>query len=267
VDDGLYFLRTDGDGPRVRLNDGSRVVLGRRLGPAAGKLSMWSLRNDNSEFEFRFSPRDPMPDEVRDGPTVLVADGVPVRTEATATARNRNGSLELYGTVEGDVAADLFGERLRGEVRRRVHPGHRFEVTWTPDRREYKVGEPVKLKLRLRNAGTTAVRFAALRGGGGPGGAFRFLAHRRGGHGEPVPEIAERDLTRLLLCSNSQTLRPGETYTETIALDKWFRFDRPDEYRVTGIIATLVRPDNDDRPLDWEEVAAADCRVRVVKAD
>ena len=67
--------------------------------------------------------------------------------------------------------------------------------------------------------------------------------------------------------SSNRTLKPGETFTAKVGLDKWFAFLEPDTYRVTGLYELELCDPNDrggyGRAI-WSDLAAGDCLVRVV---
>jgi hypothetical protein len=261
-EDGIYWYAT-GPGKTVTRNDGAEIVLGQRLGQAFGTPTLASLRNDNSQFQLDLRRAGP----VAVGPPgtylALVIDGV-ILGVWSQSDREKDGTMNLACTIHGEKVAEQIATKLKAEFHKRSDPGHRFTVHWTPEKAAFEVGEPVKLKLEIRNTGT--VPFAFRVGGqqrGPRDNQFRFVAYRASGFGKAVPDTG--DPVNFGGISTIKTLQPKETFTATVSLDRWFAFADPDVYRVTGMYELqLHAPDSAfGRPI-WDDVVVGDCLVRVV---
>lgn len=69
---------------------------------------------------------------------------------------------------------------------------------------------------------------------------------------------------------STKTLKPGESFSTTVGLDKWFRFIEPGTYQVTGILELpLYDPDAADPfgKVIWDELAVGECEIRIVKKE
>jgi hypothetical protein len=178
--------------------------------------------------------------------------------------RHPDGTQDLSCQIAGLEAAEKAAARLKVTVQRRLHPGHRFEVKWSPEREAYRPGEAVTLVMEIRNTGTAPFAFQV---GGQQRGArdnqYRFLAYRSYGGGKAVPDTGDPN-HHGGICS-ARTLQPGETFTAKVDLSKWFAFPDPDTYRVTGLFELQLYSPGQGLgwPL-WDDLAAGDCLVRVV---
>jgi hypothetical protein len=93
---------------------------------------------------------------------------------------------------------------------------------------------------------------------------FRFLAYRSYGGGKAVPDTG--DPVNFGGIGSVQTLAPGETFTRSVGIEKWFKFDEPDFYRITGMYELQLHDTEMGgfgRPI-WDDLAVGDCLVRVV---
>jgi hypothetical protein len=264
IEDGIYALKPGGEGRHVKLSGGAEVVLGQRRGGTWARAAMESVTNDNSRFVVELSKVGPLDNSGGPATVVLVIDGVcmPFRGGSGLDG----GPLELWFTVSGEEAARKVAARLKVEPRRRKHPGHRIAVRWVPDKEAYRVGEPITLTMELKNVGDTPIAF---RNGGqqrGPrNNQFRFLAYRSHGYGKAVPDTG--DPTNFGGLGGVLTYKPGETFTDTVRLDKWFAFTEPDTYRVTGLYELELHETSPRRVHDvpiWDDFAVGDCLIKVV---
>jgi hypothetical protein len=261
IPDGTYSW-TEGPGKQVVRNDGARVVLGPRLGDKLGTAAIRSVKNDNSRFRLELIGAGPL--EKPSGPSYLavVIDGVCLAVWAQSELAP-NGTVNLTCTIHGEKVAENIAEKLKVELVRRKHPGHRFEVQWSPEKAEYPMGEPVTLKMEIRNTGTAPFTFQVGGRQRGPrDNQFRFLAYRSYGGGKAVPDTG--DPVNFGGISYHKTLKPGESFSRSIALDKWFTFNDPDIYRITGMFEMPIVLESSTGTI-WDELAAGDCLVHVVK--
>jgi hypothetical protein len=195
----------------------------------------------------------------------MVIDGVPLLVYGQSDP-HPDGSLDLSTMIHGEEAALKVAKRLKIEPRLRKHPSHRFLVRWAPEKESYEVEEPVTLKLEIRNVGDVPFTFRVGGQQRGPrDNQFRFLCYRSGGESKAVPD--EGDPLNFGGIGSYQTLKPGETFTKSIALDKWFRFTKPDGYRVTALYQLELHDHNEAQGIGariWDDFAVGDCVVRVV---
>ncbi len=263
--DGIYSWRENGDGPRVKRSDGAEVVLGKRVGQGFGKAAMQPVKNDNSRYLLDLKGAGPVAREAVGPGLLMVIDGVIVGVWGHSDPEP-DGTLDLSGVIFGEEAARKVAKRLDVELPHRTDPGHRFVVRWTPDKESYKVGEPITLKLEIRNVGPVPFTFRVGGQQRGPrDNQFHFLAYRGSGFGKAVPDTG--DPTNFGGIAHSKTLRPNETFTASVPLDKWFKFTEPDVYRVTGLYTLEMYPAEaglSARPI-WDDVAVGKCLVHVAK--
>jgi hypothetical protein len=263
-EDGIYSCAYEGTGAKVRRTDGGEVILGKRLGSVSGAASIRSVRNDNSFFSMDLKNVGPLAEDRAMPYHLVVVDGLYIAVVGH-TDRGPDGTQDFSCQVAGAAAADKVAARLKTIVQRRSHPGHRFEVRWTPERETYHPGEAVTIVLTIRNTGT--VPFAFQVGGqqrGARDNQYRFLAYRSSGYGKAVPDTGDPNHHGGI--SYNQVLKPGEVFTAKVDLSKWFTFTDADTYRITGLFELqLYEPDRGigSQPT-WDDLAVGDCFVRVV---
>jgi hypothetical protein len=259
-DSGVYVSQPAGKGPAITRTDGAEVALGRQLSRAFGKATMRSVANDNAEFHLQLKNAGPLPEGADQMPLALLIDGVCVGVWGHSDP-HPDRTIDLTATVHGAEAARKVAAFLKVEPQRRTHPGHRFSVRWAPEKERYAPGESVTLKMEIRNTGDRPFSFFV---GGKQRGArdnqYRFLAYRSYGGGKAVPDTG--DPVNFGGKGSARELKPGETFTASVDLGKWFAFTDPDVYRVTGIFELHVVDPRDWQTI-WEDLAVGDCLVRV----
>ena len=270
VEDGVYLLKSEGDGRKVTLTNGEAAVLGKRLSESIGTgVTLQSWTNDNSRFHLHVKGLGPLPNEVTEVQTALVVGGVVLhvgRPEKLAADR----TAEVGATVSSADAAKALAARYKIEPQVRKHPGHRYEVRWVPAKQEYAAGEAVTLKMELKNTGTGPLRFTHGGKQRGPrDNQFRFVA-QAGIDGKGLPDTG--DPRNHGGRSQSIMLKPGEVYTAEVDLSKWFQFAEPNTYQITGVLEMPVigPPTGKDGdgwgPVLWDDLAVGECSVRVTAA-
>lgn len=269
IPDGIYSRKLEGVGIRVpRMDrDGGEAILGARLTDKLGTASWKPLRNDHSEFTLTLTGIElPAKTEVS-AQLAVVIDGVCL---AVSRGQKSGGGFDgtLSGWVVGENAAIKLAKALKTELPRRKHPGHRYVVTWEPEKESYQPGTQVSLLLTIENVGEQPMTFRV--GGQNRGtrdNQFRFLAYRTWGQGKALPDVG--DPTNFGGICSYETLKPGEKFHAKIGLDRWFQFDDPDRYHVTGMFELELHERQADGGVSntiWEELAAGDCLVLVEAA-
>lgn len=263
LEDGVYQLRFEGDGRKVTLSDGTPALLGKRLSASIGKATaLKSWTNDNRRFHLAVTDLGPLPPEVTKEQSALVVGGVVLHI-GRPDKLPEGGRITTSANVESPDAARTLAEKYRVERVLRKHPGHRFEARWTPDAPAFRAGEPVTLKLALKNTGTTSMRFTFGGKQRGPrNNQFRFVA-QEGQDGKGLPDTGDAQNFGGIM--SVRTLRPGETFRGEVDVTKWFTFPRPGTYRVTGILELpILDPEADGfGPTVWDDLAVGECDVRI----
>jgi hypothetical protein len=260
--DGIYAAFDADTGRRIQRNDGAVIGLGQPLGTGFGTPTIRSLNNDNTLFVLEMKNAGPIAAGHR-GHLAVVIDGVCLGIWSQSEP-HANSTIDLSAHIYGDEAVRKVAARLKVEPQRRKNPGHRFEVRWTPEKEAFRVGEPVRLTMEIRNTGNTP--FAFMVGGqqrGARDNQYRFLAHRSYGSGKALEDTG--DPTNFGGKAFIKVLQPGEKFTATVDITKWFTFTDPDIYRITGLFELeLYAPgEGFGRPI-WDDLAAGDCRVKIV---
>ncbi|HYH67030.1 MAG TPA: hypothetical protein VD866_20205 [Urbifossiella sp.] len=263
LEDGVYQLRFDGPGRKVTLTDGEPAVLGKRLSASIGTATaLMSWTNDNRRFHLTVTGLGPLPPEVTKEQTALVVGGVVLHL-GRPEKLPEGGLISTGANVETPDAARILAEKYRVPRTLRKHPGHRFEARWTADAPAFRAGEPVTLKLALKNTGTESFRFTFGGKQRGPrNNQFRFIA-QEGWDGKGLPDTGNAHNFGGIM--SVTTLRPTEVFRAEVDVTKWFTFTRPGTYRVTGILALpILDPVGDGYgPTVWDDLAVGECDVRI----
>ena len=159
-ENGIYVWKEKGPGDRVRRNDGAEVFLDRRLGGGFGKGTLASTANDNTRFWLDLKGIGPLPGDAEQGHLALMIDGICLPA-STRSDRRADGTMDVSASVYGEEAAKKVAAHLKIEAKLRKHPGHRIAVQWTPEKEFFLVGEPVKLKMTIKNIGDVPFTFMA----------------------------------------------------------------------------------------------------------
>jgi hypothetical protein len=264
--DGFYEVLESGDGVRFPGNDGRTLILGKCLGKKFGTPTIRSVNNDNTRFGCTLKGAEKLWDGPAAPALVLVAGRVCLTITGNSIP-HPDETRDLWFTIIGRESAERVAKALHCAVQLRKDPGHRLKVKWTPGKEAYQVGEVVTLKFELTNAGKESVTFRIGGSQRGPrDNQFRFVAQRWSGMGKGVPDTG--DPTNFGGMSWTRTLKPGETYTADVPLDRWFKFDEPDTYRVTGIWGLHLEDPTlgGFDPAIWDDLVCGDCLVHVEKA-
>ena len=223
------------------------------------------MRNDNSVFELDFKNAGPLTAEANTSALAVVIDGICLGVWGHSD-RRADSIMDLSCSLHGEASAQKVATHLKVKPQRRQHPGHRFLVRWSPEKESYTVGEPVTLKMEISNTGKEPFAFRAGGQQRGPrDNQFRFLAYRSSGTGKAVPDTG--DPTNFGGIGSYQTLKPGESFTKSITLDKWFTFTDPDTYPTTGLFELdlyKTSPQQGFGAAIWDDLAVGDCLVRIV---
>jgi hypothetical protein len=266
LENGVYVLKFEGPGRKVRLADGYDGFLGKRLSPSVGVgESLQSMTNDNTRFLFTIDKLGPLPPAAAENQSALVVEGLVFhlgRPEKPPGDGIWNTSVNVYSPE----ATRTLAARYKVEPQLRKHPGHRYEVRWLPGKRQYEVGEAVTLAMELKNTGSGPLRFTFGGKEQGPrDNQFRFIAQSGHGYGKSLPDIGDPENYGGKVMG--KVLQPGETFTTKVDLSKWFAFSSADTYKITGIFEMpIIDPASADgfRPLLWDDLAVGECSVRVV---
>src|SRR5262249_44587578 len=152
-----------------------------RVGPAAGKASIYSVSNDNSLYRLDLENAGPLDEGTSRLGLGIYVDSICIGAWGHSD-RHANGTINLSFSVHGEKEAEKIADHFKVELKKRANPGHRIGVQWTADKKTHRIGEPIVLTLKIQNIGMTPITFVA---GGQQRGArdnqFRFLAYEAGG--------------------------------------------------------------------------------------
>ncbi len=260
IADGIYQLDTGEDAPQIRLVTGKTVGVGDLVASDFGTPLILSVRNDNSEFSLRLR-EVPAEQAGHQGHYLIIAAGHALHVGAWGSHEETKHMQFSTSLPSREIAADIAAS-LNTELVLRAHPGHMLQTTWTPTQERFALGDDIKVRLQIKNVGETKVRF--FRGGqqrGERDNQFRFIARSGHGYGDAISDTGN-PMHRGGLAA-MQELSPGDTFSIEVSLDRWFRFEKPDTYLITGIYEIDLYADEDmSNPL-WSDFATGDGLVTI----
>ena len=258
--DGIYRTVPDGKGTRVTLSSGGMVDLGERMSENFGDITIWSLSNQNDRFRVLMKRAGPF--DARNRAAIYV-DGV-CQVVNSCSEPDDSGKLEVIADVVGLANAKTVAVGLKAKLQERKHPGHQLLFSWKSVQESYKIGETVTLELEIENVGSTIVRF--IEGGqqrGPRDNQFGFTAFAGSGYGKPLSDTGNP--TNHGGVGAFRELKPNDVFRKQVDLSKWFKFEKPDTYRITGIYELELHDKDFGARVLWNDFAIGRCLVRIGK--
>ena len=228
IEDGFYLKSDVGTGQAATNQAGELLHLGAKHPLTVLSATIVSLDNTNSQFDLRVRiPGDGTPSPLQ----VLVVGGIVYDRNGWGSS---GGITELMFPTLGADNAKAVAQYFKTPINYRKDPGYKTAVSFATSKPEYKPGEEVVVTVRIQNAGSEAYAFESYASGLPRNGQFGFTATL---DGQPLPDIGKAESLApraVSMWSSSRTCVPGEIFTNTIVLNKWFAFDRPGTYVVRG---------------------------------
>ncbi|MBC7821780.1 MAG: hypothetical protein IAG10_33250 [Planctomycetaceae bacterium] len=246
----------------TRADDHGRVKLQKLLSSGFGTASLVSAANDNEQFRLKLDKAGPFRDGFLSVHQALYIDGVCVLFGSREELDGQRRST-LIGDFASLKNAQTIAKALSINPKLRQHPGHKLLVKWTPKQRSFKPNEPIEVTLTAENVGDVEIHFLAGGRQRGPrDNQFAFIAHSGSGHGKAIPDTG--DPTNFGGLGSFITLKPGESFTKSVDISKWFKLDAGDSCRLTCLyqIELSVLEANSDS-LAWDEFLTGQCSVRI----
>ncbi|MEZ5943321.1 MAG: hypothetical protein R3C18_18150 [Planctomycetaceae bacterium] len=265
--DGIYLI-TGGGGTEVTLFNGETVRIVQQGPLSHQSATVRSSDNNNTTYQlgvvFPFGPGN---DRIR----VLVANGVATRIYHSSKVKQDDNEdpwhswyNQLRDTDEQPDSLNSLVAGLKAERFDRNHPGHVLLTKWKSKEPEYTVGSPVVLQMNIKNIGTAPISF--YNGGmqrGARNNQFDFICRRGNGTGKALPDVG--DPNNFGGIASKVTLKPGDDFDMEIDITKWFKFEEPDIYRVTGLYRLELQPVEDETwRVIWEDLAVGECQLKIV---
>ncbi len=256
VDSGVYWPTTRETSQKVVAQDGKQVYLGEKCDLKIQKAELVS--RDNANDAFRLWLTVPYDARLESSYGTLIVDGMAYRQTGSGIFQKKTCSLEF--PISGRDRAEQVAEYFAVQPYLREHPRHCLEVSFVPAKKAFAPGEEVRVALRIRNVGQTAVAFKK----GGRNRAQRdnqyvFSARYQG---RQVKDVGTSDHAGGL--ATRQVIKPGRVFEDQVNLAKWFSFDKPGVYEVLGsYYMEFFNPEDESWRTIWEDYATADFLVRV----
>ena len=244
IEDGFYTALTNPNqsAPVVATRSGQPLALGEKLQPHITKTQIVSRDNANNQFYAIFtvtnhrSGMDPI--------LLFVEDG---KVHPLEGEQDMADQSVLYFPFTGGDAAKAMAQRFGARVFYRKHPGYNIAVSFTPARTQFVVGEEVPVALRIENVGSSPFTFMNFRSRGPADLNYSFTAKL---DGKPIEDRSPNFSWGGV--SGKEELKPGEVFTDTVNLNKWFVFEEPGEYRLFGSYAMAFTERNENSPWPWD---------------
>jgi hypothetical protein len=261
IEDGFYTALTDQSSPVVATRFGQPVALGEKLQPHITKTQIVSRDNANNQFCAMFTVTNHPSGMDRN--LLFVEDGKVYPLEGELDMADHS---VLYFPFSGGDAAKAMSQRFGAQVLYRKHPGYNIAVSFTPARTQFEVGEEVPVALRIENVGSSPFTFMHTSSRGPADPNYSFTARL---DGKPIEDRSP--IFNWGGGSGKRELKPGEVFTNTVNLNKWFVFEKPGEYRVLGSYAMAFTERNEDSPWPWgsaiwQDYASGSFTITIVPA-
>jgi hypothetical protein len=265
IPDGIYLVHEKGKGPKVTRNDtGDQLFLGERLTDKLGRATtIHATNNENTRLQMSLAGVGPLP-QAQLGPHLALLLGGRCFMIYSHSDPEKDGTVNLSTVIHGDDALRAVTKVYKIEPVLRKHPGHKFAVSFQPDKENYQPGEAVTLKLTIKNVGNETVSFFDGGRQRGPrDNQFSFIARKGGDSGKALLDTGDPHNFGGL--GSYRTLKPGDLFQKDVRLDKWFDFKDADTYLITGNYVLQFHEVNERQTyrVIWQDFATAQCVVRV----
>jgi hypothetical protein len=264
IEDGFYSKSEDASGQAAIDQNGRPLVLGKKQTLQINETTLYALDNANTQFELRVKiPNEG--DQARATEVLAIGGKVYARNGWGSSAQGAELMFPFSGADNAKAVAGYFWIN----VTYRKHPGYNMAVSFAPSKPEFEIGDEVKVTLRIENVGSNA--FAFQQGGRNRAQRDQQYTFTASFGAKQVEDIGS-DMHMGGL-STDRLVRPGEVFTDTVVLNKWFAFDKPGVYRVLGSYYMDFKPTNDlnmpSRPFPqtvWEDYATGAFTIKIVPA-
>ncbi|MCA8991084.1 MAG: hypothetical protein KDA88_03855 [Planctomycetaceae bacterium] len=267
LEDGIYLI-TGGGGTEVTLFNGETVRIVHQGPLNHQSATVRSSDNNNTKYQLGVVlPFGSGNDRIR----VLVANGVATRIYHSSKVKQdddddpwHNWYGQLQQADERAESLTALVEGLNAERFDRNHPGHVLLTKWKPKEAAYAIGSPVVLQMNIKNIGDVPMSF--YNGGmqrGPRNNQFDFICRRGIGSGKALPDVGSP--FNFGGIASKVTLEPGDDFDMEIDITKWFKFEEPDTYRVTGLFRLELQPTEDNQWwVLWEDLAVGECELKII---
>lgn len=257
MEDGVYLQSTNAALPALTTQDGKPVHIGQKYDLHVQDAHVFAQDNANSSFCVSLNvPYDPKLDDT--SATVLVVKDTAYRQNGAGSSQRKTSSLNylVAGRDKVEGVAGYFGIAPRF----RQHPQHCFLTRFVPAKEEFEPGEEVWVTLRVENVGTNTVAF--MKGGrnrAARDNQYAFAAYQ---NGKQIRDVGTTHHFGGIACV--QKIAPGGVFEDKVNLSKWFAFDEPGIYAVTGsYYMSFVNPAESSFQTVWEDYVAGEFWVRI----
>jgi len=246
----------------TRADTQSQIRLQTLLTKGFGTPSLVATSNDNEYFRLELSNAGPFPEKVKSIHQAVYIEGVCVvlGSRTDLDEQRQSTVIGFFSSIEN---ARKIAEALSIKPQLRRHPGHKVFVRWSPSKTSFKPSEPIELTLTVENVGDPDINFVA---GGSQRGSrdnqFAFIAHSSSGDGKAVPDTG--DPNHFGGPGSWVNLKPGESFTKSVDVSKWFQFSESGRYQLTCMYhIEMSSAQSDSNSPMWDEFLTGRCYVEI----
>ena len=259
-DDGIY-LRAQGESAlAISTQDGRKMFLGAKTELRILESELTSQNNANDRFHLYLTI--PYDENLSPSSYILIVASTAYGQNGSGASGKQTSSISFY--VSTEEKAQEVSQYAKTPIRYRKHPGHNLRVTFVPTREEFSVGDEVRATLLITNVGVNTVSF--MKGGRNRAprdNQYVFCAYY---HGKQVEDTGSSYHFGGLAAR--QSLKPGETFQDTISVSKWFAFDEAGTYEVHGsYYLDFTDPEEESWRTIWEDYVGADFIISIKKPE
>lgn len=256
VPDGFYLLSNDSSAPSVPARNGEQILVGLAQEIRVMRSVLYSEDNANSRFILNIWISHAALAAAPSMPFALVVSG----RAYVSGGGSSSDDVPVDFRISGGENAEQVARYLDTTVNYRRHPKHELLVEFIPRKERFRIGDEVRVKLRVTNVGNNAVSF--LKGGRNRGVRDNQYAFSAWLFGRQVRDIGSNiDHGGIGVM---RVLAPGEVFADEVSLNMWFSFDQPGRYEVHGsYLLDFSDPDGESFGIMWTDYVSADFTVRI----
>lgn len=260
--DGIYLKSKAETENQANTKNGS-IYLGEMITDDLGDITLLPVDNENSKYhlmlEYGSESEIDMDREYLYEAVIVIAGHAFDISSKGSDGEPDNRRLTLSSHINSQKTASEVAKQLDFDLKKRVHPGHDVTIEWKGES-SYTKNQPVVFQMKLINSGDVPVRF--LDGGRNRGTRDNQFSFEATLDGESVKVKEAFDFGGL---AGYRTLKPGESLEKQVDVNKWFTFDKPGTYHVTGMFQlNLYEEDNRFPSAIWDEQVSSDFKIVIV---
>lgn len=114
-----------------------------------------SLSNNNDQFYLSLTL--PYDQALQTDHYILIDQNKVYTTESIGSSGKESSHITFR--IKDKIIAEKLSKKLKLKLLLRKHPGYKLQTTFSTKQKQYKAGDPVQVKLNIKNIGTKSVAF------------------------------------------------------------------------------------------------------------